>query len=589
LGAKSGGENGLLIGGKSARRTEAHHVDWVVLRWFVERERIFVMDWRRLILMRLVGIAAIAAAIVLSSSFGEAQEPTKLSAGFTQERVLGPNENHVYTVSLEQGAAVIGEADQHGVDLVIDEFGPDGKLISTVDSPNGTEGPEPIDLTAPSTGPYKLVIHALDTATKPGKYVMRIDRVVSAEENGLRMAEKNYPPALQTLWKEYVNDPKAIERFVTSRKGEGPLIDEVKDDANNLNVTYLYYGDENTEKVEVFGSTHASTGGTSLQRFMRTPLFFGTELVPKDSRYRYGFSVTETSFLGPQGTIQISEERNVMDDFNPDNFGGLSVLSLPDAPPQLYVKPSDSVEHGKVTPSSFKSGKLKEERPISVYTPPGYEGGAAAAELLIVFDGETYDGSTASLIPTPTILDNLIAAKKLGPTVAIFVNNIGQRSRDLGGYAPFSDFLALELVPWARANYRIKDGPAHVVLAGSSRGGVAASHCAFYHPDVVSNVLSQSGAFWVRNDDKNSPPWPITLDTGDMVLVFRNSPRVPIKFYMEVGRFDGLVGINRELRDVLLLKGYAVTYREFDGGHDYFYWRGTLADGLIALIGLSGN
>jgi enterochelin esterase-like enzyme len=535
--------------------------------------------------MRPTWIAASAAAIFFpTSSSAEAQEPTKLSPGFTQERSLAPNENHVYTVSLDQGAAVLGEADQHGVDLVIDEFGPDGKLIRTVDSPNGTEGPEPIDLTAFATGHYKLVIHTLDAGAASGKYVMKIDRVVTAEENGLRMAEKNYPPALQTLWKEYVNDAKAIDRFVASRKGKGPLIDEVKDDTNNLSVTYLYYGDENTERVEVFGSTHSSTGGTVAERFLRTPLFFGSELVPKDSRFRYGFSVTETSFLGPKGTIQISEERNVMDGLNPENFGGLSVLTMPDAPPQLYVKPSDTVPHGKVTATSFKSAKLKEDRAISVYAPPGYDG-TTPAELLIVFDGETYDGSAASLIPTPTILDNLIAAKKIGPTVAIFVNNMDQRSRDLGGYAPFADFLALELVPWARANYRIKDGPGHVVLAGSSRGGLAASHCAYYHPDVVGNVLSQSGAFWVRNDDKNSPPWPITLDTGDMVLTFRNSPRVPIRFYMEVGRFDGLVGINRELRDVLLLKGYPVTYREFDGGHDYFYWRGSLADGLIALLG----
>ncbi|MGB2668988.1 MAG: hypothetical protein WAK48_33715 [Candidatus Acidiferrum sp.] len=324
--------------------------------------------------MRPAGIAAMAATIVIcTSSFTKGQEPPKLSPGFTQERVLGPRENHVYTVSLDQGAAVVGEADQHGVDLVIDEYGPDGKLIRTVDSPNGTEGPEPIDLTAFAAGQYKLVIHTLDAGAKPGKYVMKVHRVVNAEENGLRMAEKNYPPALQTLWKEYVNDPRAIDRFVASRKGKGPLIDEVHDDANNLNVTYLYYGDENTEKVEVFGSTHASTGGTSLQRFMRTPLFFGTELVPKDSRYRYGFSVTETSFLGPKGTTQISEERDVMDDLNVESFGGLSVLSLPEAPSQIYVKPSDSVAHGKVTPTSFKSAKLKEERTISVYTPPGHE------------------------------------------------------------------------------------------------------------------------------------------------------------------------------------------------------------------------
>ena len=45
---------------------------------------------------------------------------------------------------------------------------------------------------------------------------MKIDRVVTAEENGLRIAEKNYPPALQNLWKEYVNDPKAIDRFLSS-------------------------------------------------------------------------------------------------------------------------------------------------------------------------------------------------------------------------------------------------------------------------------------------------------------------------------------------------------------------------------------
>ncbi|MGB7434170.1 MAG: hypothetical protein WBW49_02040, partial [Candidatus Acidiferrum sp.] len=267
--------------------------------------------------MRLTWIATFATAIFFSTSCpAEAQEPTKLRPGFTQERSLAPNENHVYSVSLDQGAAVLGEADQHGVDLVIDEFGPDGKLIRTVDSPNGTEGPEPIDLTAFTGGQYKLVIHTLDAAAKPGKYVMRIDRVVTAEENGLRMAEKNYPPALQNLWREYVKEPKAIDHFLASRKGKGPIIDEVKDDTNNLNVTYLYYGDENTERVEVFGSTRSSVGGTSMQRFMRTPLFFATELVPKDSRYRYGFTVTEVSFLGPKGTIQISEERDVMYDLN---------------------------------------------------------------------------------------------------------------------------------------------------------------------------------------------------------------------------------------------------------------------------------
>lgn len=534
--------------------------------------------------MHIAGISVLTVVMALySSTFASGQQPINLVAGFTQERTLGPDDNHVYTVTLTEGDAVLGEADQHGIDLVIDEFGPDGKLIRTVDSPNGAEGPEPIDLTALTAGEYKFVIHTLDTTAPPGKYVLKVDRLMTAEENGPRLAEKNYPSAIQDLWKEYVKDPAALERFVSSRKGKGPILEAIKDDSKDVNVMYLYYGDENTESVQVFGGTHSAVGGTQMERFLRTPLFFGNETVPKDSRYRYGFTVTETRFVGPKHNIQVSDENGITDPFNPDSFSGLSVLTLPDAPPQPYIIENPSVPRGKVSSTTFKSLSMKEDRPLSIYIPPAYES-VKAADLLIVLDGGTYDGGVASLIPTPTILDKLLAAGKIEPTIAVFVNNVGQRNRDLGGYPPFSDFVALELIPWIRNHYRIKDGPNHVVLAGSSRGGVAASHCALLHSDVVGNVLSQSGAFFVRKDDP-PPAWPITEDSGDLLLSFRNGPRVPIKFYMEVGRFDSLVALNREMRDILLLKGYWLDYREFDGGHDYFYWRGSLADGLMSLLG----
>jgi len=39
----------------------------------------------------------------------------------------------------------------------------------------------------------------------------------------------------------------------------------------------------------------------------------------------------------------------------------------------------------------------------------------------------------------------------------------------------------------------------------------------------------------------------------------------------------------------LLAKGYEVHYQQFVGGHDYLSWRGTFADGLIALIGTTNH
>jgi enterochelin esterase family protein len=137
-------------------------------------------------------------------------------------------------------------------------------------------------------------------------------------------------------------------------------------------------------------------------------------------------------------------------------------------------------------------------------------------------------------------------------------------------------------------------------LIGGWRPGecsnVAATYCAFTHPQVIGKVLSQSGSYWIsKNWQTNDADFEHRLyprETGWLIEGLKQSSRLPIRFYLEIGMYDlgaALLGSNRQLRDVLSLKGYDVDYREFAAGHSYTNWRGTLADRLISLSGRSPN
>jgi enterochelin esterase family protein len=202
----------------------------------------------------------------------------------------------------------------------------------------------------------------------------------------------------------------------------------------------------------------------------------------------------------------------------------------------------------------------------------------------MVLDGEDYRSS----IPTPTILDNLLGSGRIAPLVAVFVGNVDQetRTRELTCSDDFSKFLAIELVPRMRRDFRVSADPRRVIVAGSSFGGLAAACVALEYADVVGNVLSQSGAYWFY------PGWqPRSPDSTQLRWLARrvaSMDRQKVQFYLEAGVFEtftplDLLGSNRAFRDTLVAKGYRVAYSEFAGGHQSLSWRGSIADGLMSL------
>lgn len=112
----------------------------------------------------------------------------------------------------------------------------------------------------------------------------------------------------------------------------------------------------------------------------------------------------------------------------------------------------------------------------------------------MLFDGATY----TSTIPTPVILDNLLANRRIPPLVAILVCSLDweDRERELSCYPPFIRFLTDELLPWARQHGAISANSDQMIVGGSSAGGLAAAYAGLMRPDIFGNVLAQSGSFY---------------------------------------------------------------------------------------------
>jgi enterochelin esterase-like enzyme len=377
-------------------------------------------------------------------------------------------------------------------------------------------------------------------------------------------------PRLAALAREVQDgNHAAVQQFWEELKGKTPLIETIPDNDQFLRVTFLWRGGDEARGLRVDGDVPRELEQKPLSRLSDTDVWFLTVRFPVGARFTYGFARSR-------------DEKMTPDPLNPLRSGR---VELPGAPPQPWIRVQPDVPKGSVKPEKLSSAILKEERAFSVYTPAGYDPKGGTHGLLILFDGEAY----RSDVPTPTILDNLVASKKIHPLVALLVDSGKTRDRDLQCSAPFADFLAKELVPWARQRYRFSADPKQTIVGGSSYGGLSAACCAFRYPEVFGNVLSQSGSFgyypgWHGDDQTDSSPF------GWLIRQFVTTRKLPIRFYLEAGLFEtnnhgDILPQNRRLRDVLEAKGYPVVYSEFAGGHEYLNWRGSLADGLIALAG----
>lgn len=328
-------------------------------------------------------------------------------------------------------------------------------------------------------------------------------------------------------------------------------------------ITFLWRERRPTREVLVLANKLADRADLSRSRMSKLA---GTDLWHLTYRLRSDWQASYV--LAPD---EGDGRFEVADPLNPRSFLGKSVAAGPDAAAApRWWEPQPGV------PAGLTDDVLVRGRRVWRYRPPGHRGDGGPYPLLVMLDGDVW----GPVLPIAPILDNLIAAGRIPPVVALLPDSVDRPTR-FTEYAcdPAHARFLRTVIGVAGDGLAATTDPARTVVAGQSLGGLAAAFAALSDPGRFGNVLTQSGSFWWPSGS------PDDAEAERFAREVARAPRHRIRWHVEAGLDEWVsLGPNRHLRDVLVAKGYELTYAEFAGGHDRLCWRARLGDALTSVF-----
>ena len=212
------------------------------------------------------------------------------------------------------------------------------------------------------------------------------------------------------------------------------------------------------------------------------------------------------------------------------------------------------------------------KRKVGVYIPAGYKEGTEAP-FMVVHDGP---GQAKGY---KTILDNLIAQKRIPPIVLIAIQNGGgdaqghERGKEYDNMnGDYATYIEDEVLPRVEKTCKVKltKDPDGRAAMGCSSGGSCALIMAWFRNDLYHRVLTTSGTFvnqaWPFDEKYPDGAW------GFHETLIAKEKKKPIRIFIQVGDRDLLnpnvmkdnmhdwVEANHRMAKVLKEKGYEYQY-----------------------------
>jgi len=348
---------------------------------------------------------------------------------------------------------------------------------------------------------------------------------------------------------------------------------------NEDNSVTFKYVDTKAVKVQVTGDFFPEILGTADMVEKDGVWEYTTQPLPSEM-YRYNFIVDGKKIMDQSCAYVIRDVADMV------NF-----FLVPGEQADLYR--TNDVPHGNVSKVWYDSPTLGYARRMTVYTPAGYESSKAKYPTLYICHGGGGDEEAWVILgKTIEILDNLIAAGKMKPVVAVMTNgNANQQCAVdiLPSYTPQAaqgvtfEQSFKDVVKYVESHYRVIKNKDNRALCGLSMGGGHTFTIGLQLMDQTFGYIGifSTGMFGSAANLNANGGYGVFVLQEKLPQILANPQKynnVYKKLIVTCGEQDPRLEYNKKFVNDMRAAGVNIDFKSYPGNHQWKVWRQSLAD-----------